>query len=729
MRDAPRPLSKSLVLQACLLVVTANACVAAAEDGELPVRNYILTSRCETALTSEHDAASKSARKKGGALNRGPGRYFLESRGIEFPYRASATLKDGGLLQVVNAPQNLAKVNDLFEKLYLDEIDLAPLMARIDLAKRQLGAEVFVPSAETLAAVKAKTQVNKPSPKAVLPFDPSTMDFERLVHGSVVYTNVKVTSVTPAWIGIVHGAGVTRVPLAEMGTAIQKRYAYDPAKAQAFLEAKREADESASQPTAPDSIAKAQAEASQVSKTESLSEVSEGNVSRSDQEAASRGSDKTLSYDRLLCRTGRVYENVRVTKNRNYRRFILTPAKEPRARGEDLEFDDAPSNLLLDFEEFDELFCRAVVANGRTQLYEFSGEGSRGGKIFQDLAKTPLAGSSFVSVPEGYLFANMNWINLPMPAVELVLPVGGRVFAVASAANLVGLKPSEWWNKNAGHRNADLPVPARLEKREPGKNAVLYSPFNPDTPLLGNTTGEMKRVWVDRQAGKRGALALVETGNGLFFGYYFEHAALEQSELTWADAVRENSSRFTLRKVSSQNIKPGESFLKLFDASARRVLGADFKEIGQLKLGGQHFRALLQRGVEAAVQDRVLPKGDGVQFPDGGIESTTSPALDIVIVTDQVDAKLRDVLPHAYVFDIESKQRVIEVSKENSGGQTVFRESRPQRRKQNEVAEVPPDLDGGLRLTDGRRIYELKPVLGGTELVVWEAGRNGLKRF
>ena len=167
----------------------------------------------------------------------------------------------------------------------------------------------------------------------------------------------------------------------------------------------------------------------------------------------------------------------------------------------------------------------------------------------------------------------------------------------------------------------------------------------------------------------------------------------------------------------------------MFDASARKVLGAEFKELGQLKLSGKHFRALLQRGVEAAVQDRVLPKGDGVQFPEGGVESSTSPALDIVTVTDQVDAKLKDVLPHAYVFDIESKQRVIEIRKENVGGRTSFKESAPQRRKQNNVAEIPPDLDGGLRLTDGQRIYELKPALGGTELTVWETERNKLKRF
>ena len=104
-------------------------------------------------------------------------------------------------------------------------------------------------------------------------------------------------------------------------------------------------------------------------------------------------------------------------------------------------------------------------------------------------------------------------------------------------------------------------------------------------------------------------------------------------------------------------------------------------------------------------------------------------ALDKVIITDQIEARLKDVVPHAYIFDLETKQRVIEVRKVNSGWRQEMQESRPQRRKKNDVVEVSPDLDGCLRLTDGKRVYELKPFLGGTELLIWEAERNSLKRF
>jgi hypothetical protein len=206
-------------------------------------------------------------------------------------------------------------------------------------------------------------------------------------------------------------------------------------------------------------------------------------------------------------------------------------------------------------------------------------------------------------------------------------------------------------------------------------------------------------------------------------------AALGGGELTWEDAIRDKTKRFQLRRMSAQKIRQGERLLKLFDASARRILGAEFKEVGQLKLSARHYHAILERGVEAAVQDRVLPKGDGVQFPELGVAATTSPSFEKVVITDQVVAKLKDVLPQTYVFDVESQQRVIEIRKREAGGFVSLQESNPKRQKQNEVIDVSPDLDGGLRLTDGKVIYELKPVLWGTELVVWEAEPNKLKRF
>jgi hypothetical protein len=716
----------SLALPLICFAIAACLSPARGSDDDLLVRrSYVVTLQMQAEMLAAHGRAANEAKQSGRVLDRGPGRFFLETHGIEFPYRATAVLRDRNHRMVVdNTAGNLAAIDRLFEDLYRKAEDRAAIRALLNAAENRYGVEVFVPSPEFLAALDW-THETKIAEPVVQSFDPETMDFETLDHRGTIYRNVTVLANTPAELEIMHQSGGATLPLAEMTPEIQARYGYDPRKAEAFLQSLR------TDPAPPAAFASI---SPQPGPERNAEKPEDANASPPDALAAARevvveqdpADSGRRSYDKILCRDGRLLENVVVAKDG--RGLRVWPRDNTSGRGERLELHDAPSQILVDFEEFDELFRRAVVANGRTQLYELSRDSLEGGKSFQELAKNPPPGTGFVSVPEGYLLANMNWISLPAPAVELVLPLGRRAFAVADASNLVGLPPSEWWNKHAGHGSAALPVPSRLTKKDPSKNGVLYSPFNPETPLLGNTTGEMKRLWVAHQKDNHGALALVETGNGLFFGYYHEHAALEASELTWSDAIREKSGRFSLTKVSVEKIKPGESFLRLFDASARKVLGADFKEVGQLKLGGQHFQALLQRGVEAAVQDRVLPQGDGVWFPESGIESVSSAALDKVVVTDQVDAKLKDVLPHAYIFDVEAKQRVIEIRKENSGGRTTLQESRPQRRRQNEVVEVPPDLDGGLRLTDGQRVYELKPALGGTELVVWEAERNKLKR-
>jgi hypothetical protein len=718
------PTSRTFLLDVCLLVLLSSISAAVAEGGELQVRNYVLTSRCEALLTSEHEAALENARTNGGALNRGPGRYFLESRGIEFPYRAAATLEDGAILKVINSAANLTKVNDLFEKLYSDEIDLRPLIWRIDVARRQLGTDVFTPSADTVAAVEAKSEADKPPPKAASLFDPSTMDFEHLVHGSVSYTNVKVNSVTPAWLSIEHSMGAKRVPLAELAPEVQQHYEYDSTKAQAFLEAERKAKEEALQPVAASSNPSPQVEDSLTPSSDTEESAA---ASKKEQNTKGGRAENSRSYDKLLCRDGRFFENVDVQAD--HMGFTIRRQAETGKTEEQITFWDAPSSLLLDFEKFEELFSRMLVAKDRTQLYELKRDGVDGGKPFHELAKDPPVGRGFVSVPEGYVFANMNWMSLPQPAVELVRGIGTRSFALGDAGKLVGLSGSEWWNKYAGHKTPRLSVPSKLVKKEPSKLGVLYSIFNPEVPILGNTGGEILNLWVDGRSDENGLLALVETSNGLFLGYYQEHAALGGGELTWEDAIRDKTKRFQLRRMSSQKIRQGERLLKLFDASARRILGAEFKEVGQLKLSARHYHAILERGVEAAVQDRVLPKGDGVQFPELGVAATTSPSFEKVVITDQVVAKLKDVLPQTYVFDVESQQRVIEIRKREAGGRVSLQESNPKRQKQNEVIDISPDLDGGLRLTDGKVIYELKPVLGGTELVVWEAEPNKLKRF
>lgn len=675
-----------------LLVVAFWAQTTSVKADAFEKHYFLLPPELLSEINQSYSKAVEQSKRDRRKINRGPGRLFLEARGITFPAGAFATVS-GEQLMAANTPENLKLIQQLVES-YINHVVEGPALP--------------------------KTAEERPAP-----FDPSAMDFETLEHEGIVYRNVTVIAHTPAELEITHQSGGATLPLAEMTPEIQARYGYDPHRAEVFLQSLRtdsappgadtdKSPQTAKSPTA----AKPHTAATPAEDPYAVPEVG------AQQDLADAG---RRSYDKILCRDGRFFENVDVQAD--HMGFIIRRQAERGETEERVTFWDAPSNLLLDFEKFEELFERMLVAKDRTQLYELNRDGIDGGKPFHELAKDPPVGRGFVSVPEGYVFANMNWMSLPQPAVELVREIGTRSFALGDAGKLVGLSGSEWWNRYAGHKTPLLSVPSKLVKKEPSKLGVLYSVFNPEVPILGNTAGEILNLWVDGRTDKNGLLALVETDNGLFLGYYQEYAALEGGELTWEDAVSDKTKRFQLRRVSSQKIRQGERLLKLFDASARRILGAEFKEVGQLKLNARHYHAILERGVEAAVQDRVLPKGDGVQFPELGVATTTSPSFEKVVITDQVVAKLKDVLPQTYVFDVESQQRVIEIRKRETGGRVSLQESNPKRQKQNEVVDVSPDLDGGLRLTDGKVVYELKPVLGGTELVIWEAEPNKLRRF
>lgn len=723
--------------------------VAVGQSEGLVTREFTLSPEQLSQIKDAHNKVLEDASRQRRTINRGPARMFLEANGIEFPYGATATLRDGRLT-VKNTDDNLNKV----------------------LIVLDAGSPTLAEVVEPVVLKESESPL----------FDPETMDFRRVTHKDVVYTNVKVIGSDPVDLEILHATGVAVLPLRELHPSIQKRYGFDEASAHAFEQARLAAREVASEnsesrlredmrgevhiPTSPsltgattsepkknpeevrtvadgakkDEIEDRAEEANAIDGTESSAGAFErvdehredpeveiaGGADTNEQGSMSRsGEPVSRFYSRIHSRDGRVFENVEVRAD--HMEFTIRKKAETGKTDERLSFWDAPSSLLLDFEIFHELFSRMLVAKDRTHLYELDRDGIHGGKPFHELAKDPPIGRGFVSVPEGYVFANMNWMSLPKPAVELVRGIGTRSFALCDAGNLVGLSGSEWWNKYAGHMTPRLSVPSKLVKREPSKLGVLYSVFNPEVPILGNTAGEILNLWVDGRTDKNGLLALVETGNGLFLGYYHEHAALGGDELTWEYAVSEKTKRFQLRRVSSQKIRPGERLLKLYNASARRILGAEFKEVGQLKLNTRHYHAILERGVEAAVQDRVMPKGDGVQFPELGVATTTSPSFEKVVITDEVVAKLKDVLPQTYVFDVVSQQRVIEIRKRNTGGRVSLQESNPKRQMQNEVVDVSPDLDGGLRLTDGKVIYEVKPALGGTELVVWEAERNRLR--
>jgi hypothetical protein len=438
---------------------------ASAQSDNFEKRSFLLPPELLSAINETYALALQDAKRDRREMNRGPGRLFLEGRGISFPPGASAILSREQLV-VANSAENLKSIAELVES-YVTHVVQEP---------------------------KATPTPQVPIP----PFQPGTMDFETLGHQGDVYRNVTVIASTPVELEIMHHSGGATLPLAEMAPEIQTKYGYDPLKADAFVQS---VHAEVPPPSALAAVLDQPVQDRPQKEPENVG-LEPSNSWAAPWQSPSSPDDQERSYGRILCRDGRVLRDVVITKEG--REFNCRPRGDSLTHGETLELRDAPSHLLLDFEEFEELLQRLVVVNSRTALYEFNSDGIGGGKEFWEMAKDPITGGEFVSVPEGYVLAHMNWMSLPQSALEFVLPLSGRSFSVANVGNLVGTELSKWWNKYANHRQT-LPTPWHLQRTEPSKNAVLYSPFNPEMPILGNTAGEIQRLW--SHPGQQGTLA------------------------------------------------------------------------------------------------------------------------------------------------------------------------------------------------------------------------------
>ena len=695
----------------CSFYLLGLSNIAAAEETKLHRMSYPLTPELSDQIKTSYLEASDTEHKQGRIYQEGFAKPFLVKNGISFPPGASAVVS-GDRLVVSNDVQNLEALEAFLASHYKNATNLPPFQRLCDILK--------------LAPTPTPHETQEPN-----------VDFEILSAQGVTYRKVRVLQTNAAEVKIGHEDGGAVLKLESLNPELQQHFGYNAEAAKEFLK-KRKAEVSSVKNKDLDANFKQIDSVDNKTDSEPSFEPSVSAVLPTKQENSVLERSKAIKseggkfYDELLTRDGRVLKKIIVVDNKGRRSFKILSGDGADRLLEDLQYWDAPSHLLCDFELFDELFNRALVVRSRAQLYELQGADHVEGKSFQDLAQNAFPGASFVSVPEGFLLSGMNWIRLPVSAVECPRPLAGRRFVATDAGKLVGFSPaSDWWNKYVGHTYGELRVPDRLKAQEPSKLGVLYSPFDPQVPILGNTTGEMKRLWTESgPEGGEKQLAVVETGNGYFFGYYKVHSALSDAEITWADALKDKNGRFELvAKNPPKRLSVGDRLLTLFDASARSILGADFKELGQLKLGPQHINSILLRGIEASVQDRLLPQGDGVRFPQDAVDTVSSPALDKVVIVDQISAKLKDMLPHAYIFSVEIKERVIEIRKRNNAGRVKFEESAPLRRTRTEIVEIPPDLDGGLRLTDGKVVYELRPGFSGAELVVWDARPNGLKKL
>jgi hypothetical protein len=243
-----------------------------------------------------------------------------------------------------------------------------------------------------------------------------------------------------------------------------------------------------------------------------------------------------------------------------------------------------------------------------------------------------------------------------------------------------------------------------------------------------NRKGEMKKIWAAETSQKR-QVAIVETKGGFFYGHLDTADPLDETELNWVQATQSQKDKFSLRKIKTENAGDKKKLLSLLDNSAAKSLAFPLVTPDRARISPSHLKRFLDGGMPALLVELAEPPGDGIEIPPP-VESTGAGAgLEIQKVTDSISIFPETWDASVFRFRVATEQRVREVESKRVGGRTQTIEKPWKKRQTSEFVEVPADLDGGLRLTDGKAILELIPDrLGKLEVHTWEVVPNGLAR-
>ena len=133
----------------------------------------------------------------------------------------------------------------------------------------------------------------------------------------------------------------------------------------------------------------------------------------------------------------------------------------------------------------------------------------------------------------------------------------------------------------------------------------------------------------------------------------------------------------------------------------------------------------------ALLAELMIPaEGDGIESPPKSeIETESGRGIIIERITDESSVMNDTWNPSAFRFQVMTKQRVRETETKTVGGRSSTESKHWKNQKQVQPVEISPDLDGGIRFTNGQKIIELVPdKFGKLTLVEWTVEQNKLKK-
>lgn len=385
------------------------------------------------------------------------------------------------------------------------------------------------------------------------------------------------------------------------------------------------------------------------------------------------------------------------------------------------DMGDMPYDLLID------LLSRGMVARERSPIFE---------AIRNPNSENPFAnatgGRLIGHVGAGYIVKSNRYRNYDGAAAALPKPFDEirEVFVLLRDFLYLGEEGDKKWRA--------VPAPSPLDGTEGYRplhfrpcrldaNSILLDAFEGKYTLFGNERNVMKRAWQIVAPGLT-QFNFIETEHGFFFGRLSSKADLVEAGMTWPQLVARQSMPFALSKASQKPIKANQPIIKLADNDGSTQAAITAFHPSSSQITSAHYRRLIEQGIPGLMALMQVPQTDGVSLLGSGGEAedfsrqketrVSRVALEYVSETDST------LLTK---FVIQLKERTVERSREN--GRVTVKESPWKDAKKETFVELPKDTDGGVRLTDGQKIYEIQPNrVTDSQIITYEVKPNVLNK-
>lgn len=385
------------------------------------------------------------------------------------------------------------------------------------------------------------------------------------------------------------------------------------------------------------------------------------------------------------------------------------------------DLGDMPYKMLEGF------LSKGLVAKERSQVFQAI-RNPNADKPFADATGGKLLGY----VGPGYIVLSNRYRNYDGAVVGLPKPLGGASEAfilVQDFAHLGNARDRKWWHEYDPRPLPELTVEWPLIFRPCllDADSVLLDPFEGKYTLFGNEHKIMKRAWrISLPSSEK--YAFVETMHGYYFGILSTKSDLIEAGMTWTQLVAHQSMPFVLNKTNQKPLKAGQSIIKISDndGSTQAAITSFHPEHAQIL--STHYRRLIEQGMPGLVMLLQVPQDDGVEL----VNSRSEP-LDFSrqkeTFLNRVSLEYVSETDSTVVMKFVVQQRERTVDREKEGTRVVVKEGPWRDSKKEAILELNKDPDGGVRLTDGVRIYEIQPSrVTDPQLITYDVLANSLSK-